>query len=274
MGGSQNFDVFYNYDAYVAKFQNKNHVKTTDDTYTPDDVFDAVVKYVGSVYDLRGKEIIRPFYPGGDYENYEYPDNGVVIDNPPFSIASKICRFYAYNKIPFFLFFNGLTVFSVIDCCTVVVVACSIKFTNGAEVCVNFASNLYGDIMTTTAPELNELLRQCKSQKQKAKPLKKYVYPREVLSVNHMQQICRRGIKYEIKRWEGKVIREIGGVKLFGKHMLISSQKAEEKEKTLKKTFDDSVKILELGVKEKRILDRLNIGNKKDDDGNGIKEEI
>ena len=44
-GGSQNSDVFYNYDAYIAKFQNKNHVKTTDDTYTPDDVFNAVVKY-------------------------------------------------------------------------------------------------------------------------------------------------------------------------------------------------------------------------------------
>ena len=107
-GGSANPIVFHDYESYVAKFQDKE--KTTDDTYTPKDVYEAVVSYVGEMFDLTDKQILRPFYPGGDYENAEYPDNGVVIDNPPFSIFTKICKFYSENNIPFFLFGPGTLV--------------------------------------------------------------------------------------------------------------------------------------------------------------------
>ena len=97
-GGSGNPIIFRDYESYIAKFADKE--KTTDDTFTPPDVYDAVVKYVSSVYDMEGKVILRPFYPGGDYENAEYPENGVVIDNPPFSIFTNICKFYkAYNIV-------------------------------------------------------------------------------------------------------------------------------------------------------------------------------
>lgn len=51
------------YDGFVEKFKPK---KTTDDV-----------------------PIVRPFYPGGDYENYDYPEGCVVVDNPPFSIFAK-----------------------------------------------------------------------------------------------------------------------------------------------------------------------------------------
>ena len=125
-GGSQNPIVFHDYESFVAKFQNKE--KTTDDTYTPPDVYDAVLAYVRSIYPMEGKEILRPFYPGGDYERAEYPDNGVVIDNPPFSMFTKICRFYSERKIPFFLFGPGLTIFSCLKYCSVVVVASQIEY--------------------------------------------------------------------------------------------------------------------------------------------------
>ena len=101
-GGSGNPIIFRDYESYIAKFADKE--KTTDDTFTPPDVYDAVVKYVSSVYDMEGKVILRPFYPGGDYENAEYPENGVVIDNPPFSILSRIYDFYIERGIKFFLF--------------------------------------------------------------------------------------------------------------------------------------------------------------------------
>ena len=90
-GGSGNPIVFHDYESYVAKFADKE--KTTDDTYTPQDVYEAVVAYVDSIHPLAGKEVLRPFYPGGDYENADYPDDGVVIDNPPFSIFTQICKF-------------------------------------------------------------------------------------------------------------------------------------------------------------------------------------
>lgn len=80
-GGSKNPIVFHDYESYVAKFQDKE--KTTDDTYTPKDIYESVLDYVRSIYPMEGKEVLRPFYPGGDYEKSEYPENGVVIDNPP-----------------------------------------------------------------------------------------------------------------------------------------------------------------------------------------------
>ena len=117
-GGSGNPIVFHDYESYVAKFQNKE--KTTDDTYTPPDVYDAVLHYVGTIYDMKGKEVLRPFYPGGDYRHAVYPDDGVVVDNPPFSIFTEICKFYSEAKIPFFLFGPGLTIFSALRYCSVV----------------------------------------------------------------------------------------------------------------------------------------------------------
>ena len=57
--------VFHDYESFLAKFQDKE--KTTDDCYTPKDVYEAVVRYVGTVVDLTDKVILRPFYPGGVY---------------------------------------------------------------------------------------------------------------------------------------------------------------------------------------------------------------
>lgn len=193
-GGSGNPIIFRDYESYVAKFA--DNPKTTDDTFTPRDVFEAVVKYVGTVIDMSGKVVLRPFFPGGDYEHSDYPDNGVVIDNPPFSIFTKICAFYTAREIPFFLFGPGLTIASCCKYCTAVIVADQITFENGAKVKCNFASNLYGDTMITTAPLLNDLIKACPSQDTKVN-LPKYEYPDEVLSVSDMQTICKGGGSFQ-----------------------------------------------------------------------------
>lgn len=65
------------YEEFVDKFKPK---KTTDDCYTPQYIYEAVKDWAVNEYGLQGREIVRPFYPGGDYENYTYPENGVVID--------------------------------------------------------------------------------------------------------------------------------------------------------------------------------------------------
>ena len=92
--GSQSSIVFHDYESFLAKFA--DNPKTTDDCFTPKDVYEAVVKYVGTVIDMSDKVVLRPFFPGGDYENAEYPENGVVIDNPPFSLFTKICAMHIY----------------------------------------------------------------------------------------------------------------------------------------------------------------------------------
>lgn len=189
-GGSSNPIIFHDYESYVAKFQEKE--KTTDDTYTPRDVYEAVVKYVGEVYDMTGKQILRPFFPGGDYEHAEYPEDGVVIDNPPFSMFAKICRFYSARKIPFFIFGPGLTIATCCKYCTAVVIGTNIIFENKANVRCNFASNLFGDTVIMTAPRLSELIKACPSQNIKVN-MPSYKYPEELLSVSDLQTIASGG---------------------------------------------------------------------------------
>ena len=97
------------YEDFVEKFKPK---KTTDDCYTPPLVYETVKEWACEKYGIQSDKIVRPFYPGEDYEHADYPDGCVVLDNPPFSILSKICEFYLDRNIPFFLFAPSLTAFS------------------------------------------------------------------------------------------------------------------------------------------------------------------
>lgn len=72
------------YEEFVDKFKPK---KTTDDCYTPEGVYDAVREWVASEYGINASDIVRPFYPGGDYRAQDYTGK-VVVDNPPFSILA------------------------------------------------------------------------------------------------------------------------------------------------------------------------------------------
>lgn len=227
-GGSQNPIVFNDYDSYVAKFNKKDHKMTTDDTYTPQDVYEAVVRYVNSIYPLEGKQILRPFYPGGDYEKAEYPENGVVIDNPPFSIFTKICKFYSRNNIPFFLFGPGMTILSIAKYCSAIVISQSIKYHNGACVATGFATNLLGNTMVTTAQSLDEDISKCPSQG-KGKSYVKKARPDNIIGVGDIQAVARRrDVDFSITRGDASLIDKNKGVKLFGKHLWVNDDIAKE----------------------------------------------
>ncbi len=193
------------------------------------------MKYVDEVYPLEGKQILRPFYPGGDYEHAEYPANGVVVDNPPFSIFTKICRFYMEHGIPFFLFGPALTIFS---CCkygaTAVVTDGRIEFNNGAKVPCNFASNLFGNVLALSSPRLEELIKECPSQNVVV-ALPKYDYPDNLLSVSDLQTLARGGVEFIVERESCAHIRNLAampkGKSFFGDHYLLSSAKAKAKAK-------------------------------------------
>ena len=106
---SQSKQSFIDYEGFVEKFKPK---KTTDDCYTPPEVYEVVRDWACAEYGIDPARIVRPFYPGGDYEAYDYQDGCTVLDNPPFSIVSKIVRFYLDRGIPFFIFAPSLTVMS------------------------------------------------------------------------------------------------------------------------------------------------------------------
>ena len=88
------------YAEFLEKFEEKH---TSDDCFTPENIYEVVANYVSEKFEVFRDNFVRPFYPGGDYEHFDYPPGCVVVDNPPFSILSKICRFYQQNNIKFFL---------------------------------------------------------------------------------------------------------------------------------------------------------------------------
>ena len=259
LGGSRNPIIFHDYDNFVAKFQETP--KTTDDCYTPEDVYEAVVRYVSTIHDMTDKVILRPFFPGGDYEHAEYPDNGVVIDNPPFSMFTKIVSFYTYHGIPFFLFGPGLTITTACKFCTAIIVYENVTFENGAKININFASNLFGDTIIMTAPLLDKMLAACPSQKP-SNPLPSYEYPDELLSVSDLQIICRKGEEFSVSRDEAVIIRNLDHHPtkrgLFGDHLLIGTAKAKEKKekKEKKKKLRNRIGI-SLSERERKIVDIL-----------------
>lgn len=139
------------YDAFVDKFRRK---LTTDDCYTPENIYRAIRDWAVKHYGLGNAQILRPFYPGGDYEHEDYPDGCVVIDNPPFSILSQICKFYDERGIRYFLFAPALTLFSVASGeCNYLPMSCRITYENGADVRTSFVTNL-GKWKIETCPEL------------------------------------------------------------------------------------------------------------------------
>lgn len=257
-GGSKNPSIFYDYDSFVKKF-NKENPKTTDDCYTPKDVYDCVLDYVDSIYPLEGRLIYRPFFPGGDFENDVYQDGCVVIDNPPFSILSKIVRFYMANDIKFFLFGNGMT---ILDHCrygaSAVIINKSIKFENDAKVRVNFVTNLIKE-RVLTAPSLNQALKKCESQQSDAKKLTKKKYPNEVISVSMLQSIVNRNNLFAIGFEESEVITSLDFDNskngLFGNHLLVSRSVAERF--VAERAVAENCLNIQLSEREQRIVDRL-----------------
>lgn len=97
------------YKAFVDKFKPK---KTTDDCYTPDNIYKVVADWVAKEYHLDPACFVRPFWPGGDYQNEHYPEGCVVVDNPPFSIRAQIMDFYNAYGVKYFLFAPTLTLLS------------------------------------------------------------------------------------------------------------------------------------------------------------------
>ena len=141
------------YKAFVEKFKPK---KTTDDCYTPPEVFDCVAEWASKRYGFPIHSIVRPFWPGGDYVTFDYPQGCVVLDNPPFSIISKICRFFQANGILFFLFCPGLLLSYLSKGVTLVSANCGITYENGANVRTNFITNLSPYVALETAPRLTK----------------------------------------------------------------------------------------------------------------------
>lgn len=209
------------YDGFVEKFKPK---KTTDDCYTPA----AVVKYVNDyVTPLDGVQVVRPFWPGGDYENHDYPEGCIVIDNPPFSIFTKIRRFYQLNNINYFLFGPGLTMFQSHfggECFHII--GDSVKFENGALVNCSFVTNIGNGDRIVLAGALEEMLAEIQGSKDTRRALG---YPKGVVSSAFIKKYVVKGEQFAIKDSDAYVVKDKN--KPFGGAYVIPPQVVDELER-------------------------------------------
>lgn len=254
------------YDNFVEKFKGK---KTTEDCYTPDNVYEAVLGWVKERCNLGDRPIVRPFYPNGDFVRYEYPENCVVVDNPPFSILAQIVRFYNERNIDYFLWCPSLV--GIRKECTLIVVDVSVVYHNGAKVNSGFCSNMFGDTLVMTAPDLRQRVASANQTniKRARKQLIKYSFPDNVLRVNDLNKICKRGVEISVSQSEGVIRSSVCNTNTFGNSILISDSKAKEKVEAMAKEKVEAInrecaniipEILELTYEEKQLIKGLNDG--------------
>lgn len=228
------FEQDEEYTEFTDKFKPK---LTTDDCYTPPLVYDAVRDWAVAQYDIDPAKIVRPFYPGGDYINFDYPDGCVVLDNPPFSILAQICEFYLAKNIRFFLFAPALTIFSgrkTAHKINHILVGRQIEYANGAKVNTGFVTNLSDGLVAQAAPELSQALKNAMEQIRRGKTveLPKYEYPAYVMTAAKLNALALRGVPFTVRQADCCVISKLDtqlahGKAIFGSGLLLSNAAAE-----------------------------------------------
>ena len=234
------------YEEFVEKFKPK---KTTDDCYTPSEIYEVIKDWVCKRYNIDPENVIRPFWPGGDYEKDEYPPGCVVVDNPPFSILKNICEFYLERGIPFFLFAPSLTALSgktTWDRMNHIVCDCTIEYENGATVKTSFITSFEPETVAETSPELTKLVNDTTEKL--------------------MQKMARHGVQFRVRREECQHVRSLDAQRamkktIYGAGLLLSDQAAARKQNAEKqaaeKAAEDTI-CYELSERERELVEELN----------------
>jgi hypothetical protein len=254
------------YGEFTEKFRAK---LTTDDCYTPVEVYEAVLGWLREKVDIEGCNIVRPFWPGGDYEAYDYKEDDVVVDNPPFSILAGILRFYQGRGIRFFLFGPQLTLFSSSSSSssslTYIPCACPVEYANGAKVSTGFICNLFGDVLAMSAPDLRKRIKEAqeKAKGDGSVSLPRYEYPPEVLTSSMLGYLSTHGVEFKVMRDEVSPVplsalasQKAVGKSIFGKGWLISEKKAAEKKAA------EKIIVWELSEAEREAVRRISLDKK------------
>lgn len=224
------------YDTWLNNLRVK--VKTSDDTFTPKEIYKTILEYINEkIIPIDSIEIQRPFYPGGDYKKdaETYNEKSVVIDNPPFSMCSEIIEFYKKNNIKFFLFISGLTIFSYLEIDLHLLCPYqAIEYDNGAKVNTCFIHNLLPKGVTISG-DLRDRLSKLATKTRKTR--KKIQYPNEVLSVAQSLALAAR-IKGEVTITNYKAVSGLNykgkQKKVFGKAMILSKSEQDKIDKIRK----------------------------------------
>lgn len=192
-------------------------------------MYEAIKDWACREYGIDPDKVVRPFYPGGDYERFDYSDGKVVVDNPPFSILSKICKFYRDNHVPFFLFAPYLTI-----------------------MCAPLRDAL------DLANAIDETVKRVRKEQRRHPP--KYAYPSELLTVSRLGKIGRQ-VEFRVKASDVAFTRALDSQKavkkaIYGGGYLLSEAKAAELKAAELKAAED-VTVWPLSETERRIIENL-----------------
>ena len=238
------------YNQFVDKFKQK---LTTDDCYTPGPVYEAVRRFVDTITPLKGRKVVRPFYPGGNYEDLsQYPAGSIVVDNPPFSLMSSIIRFFCEHNVDFFIFAPSLTLFSAHECdVTYIVANAPIVYENGAVVSTGFVTNLVPDLRIWCCPELRKQIMDAQPNEDKTK--QGFVYPDNIVTSAILGKLVAHSTELKIRKISCEYIKtsdsaEEQGRSLYGGGYILSERAAAERAAATK---------LNISKREREIIERL-----------------
>ena len=224
------------YDAFTDKFKPK---KTTDDCYTPPEVYETVAAWVAKEYGADPADFVRPFFPELDFVKFDYPDGCTVVDNPPFSLLATIIRHYCRIGIRFFLFAPALTLFTATEQPVCYLgTGVDITYENGAVVPTSFVTNL-DRMQLRTVPDLRQAVKEANAKalasSGRAKPeLPKYVYPDCVITAAAMQKLSKYGAALDVPKNEAIYAGTLDAQRpfkksIFGGGYLLSDRAAAER---------------------------------------------
>ncbi len=221
-------DVDDDYREFVDKFRPK---RTTDDCYTPEPVYNAVRDYACARYGIRPDSIVRPFWPGGDYERFDYPDGCFVLDNPPFSILARILSFYRRHGIRYFLFAPGLTALCGGNTHTLCCGVC-VTYENGAEVNTSFVTS-EGDAVAEACPDLYRAVKAANDANLKAakKAVAKLELPDCIATAARLNWLAAHGVPFSVPEGEAMYVRKLDNYSkgVFGGAWMLSARAAAER---------------------------------------------
>lgn len=132
-----------------------------------------------------------------------------------------------------FLFCPALT--SIYKGCTFVAVNAKITYENGANVNTCFVTNLAGDLIAMTAPDLSKSLNVENKRlvKQGKKDVSKLAFPPRVLRAFDLQRLARCGVHYEVRASEGAVRSKVCDYDTFGCSVLLSDEATKKRIKAM-----------------------------------------
>lgn len=244
---------------------------TTDDCYTPQPVYDAVAGWVAAEYGVDPGTFVRPFWPGGDYQAFEYPPGCVVVDNPPFSLLASIVRWYLATGVRFFLFAPTLTLITRHPVAHIAVGA-DVTYENGAKVKTSFVTDLEGCALRS-APALYRAIRAADDavQQRAEKALPRYEYPANIVTAAMAYRYSQYGVEWRVERNACVQVaaldaqkREGKGSGIFGGAYLLNSRSAAERQVAERQVAErQDRRVWKLSPRELAIIDRLDSAREK-----------